>query len=111
MKIIAKNTKLWEQYKIINNKTKTDAERETAWKTFLDESKLSRENLWEVNDQDHYELKLTPEEEEKRDELIILEKYYFIIFIQRKNNIWEDDFYLSDYLNGISSTFNKNYLI
>ena len=105
---IALNPNLWNQYLIIKNKTKTDAERETAWKTFLDESRLSRENLWEVNDQDHYELKLTPAEK-KRDDLSLLEKYYFIIFIQRKNEIREDNFYLSDYLNDISSVFNKNY--
>ncbi len=45
---IATDEKLWEQFSIINNKTKSNVEREAAWKLFLDIESKYFKKVWEV---------------------------------------------------------------
>ena len=100
---IATDDKLWEQFSIIINKSKTSEERKTAWKLFLDIESKSFKKVWEVIN--YFDLNVKKE----REDISYLEIYYFIIFIQRQNDIWEDKFYLKEYLDGISDLCRKIY--
>ena len=100
---IAKNDKLWKHFSIINDKSKTSEDREAAWKLFLDIESKYFKKLWKVIN--YYNLNINKE----REDITNVEIYYFIIFIHRKNDYWEDSFYLKNYLDGISDLCREKY--